>query len=108
MAENSSNMVDMLGASPVTTRRRIGRRARDLRLADRRSQADVASAAGVSVPTLARFEAGSNVSLDVLVRVAIALSADQQLGDLFALPDAQTIDDILKRRAIPQRGRSRR
>jgi transcriptional regulator with XRE-family HTH domain len=88
-------------------RKRIAGRARDVRLAARRSQSDVAQAAGISLPTLARFEAGANVSLDVLVRVAIALSAEREVGELFPLPDVRTIDELLERRALPQRGRSR-
>jgi transcriptional regulator with XRE-family HTH domain len=100
-------MLSGLYAPPGALRKRIGGRARAARLADRRSQADVAQAAGVSLPTLQRFEAGANVSLDVLVRVAIALGAVRELGDLFALPDPRTIDDVLRRRALPRRGRSR-
>ncbi len=97
----------VLGTSPQSLRKRIGRRARDARLAARRSQADVARAAGVSLPTLQRFEAGANVSLDVLVRVAIALNAERDLRELFPLPDLRTIDEVLQRRRLPQRGRSR-
>lgn len=97
----------ILGMSPGSMRKRIGSRARDVRLAARRSQSDVAQAAGISLPTLARFEAGVNVSLDVLVRVAIALSAEREVGELFPLPDVRTIDELLERRALPQRGRSR-
>jgi hypothetical protein len=59
------------------------------------------------VPTLQRFEAGTNVSFDVLARVAIVLDSERQLGELFALPDLRTVDDILQRRALPRRGRSR-
>lgn len=88
-------------------RQRIGRRARDARLARRRSQADVARAADVSVPTLQRFESGTNVSLDVLVRIAIALNAESELRGLFPLPETRTIDDVLERQRLPQRGRSR-
>jgi transcriptional regulator with XRE-family HTH domain len=100
-------MDQTLGASPGAIRKRIGRRARGTRLAARHSQADVARAAGVSLPTLQRFEAGANVSLDVLIRIAVALNADRDVRDLFALPDARTIDQVLKRQRMPQRGRSK-
>jgi transcriptional regulator with XRE-family HTH domain len=100
-------MLDRFGASPASLRERLGRRARAARLAARRSQAAVAQAAGISLPTLQRFEAGLNVSLDVLVRVAIALGAERELRELFAPPDARTIDEVLARRAVPQRGRNR-
>jgi transcriptional regulator with XRE-family HTH domain len=96
-----------MGTSPRMLRQRIGRRAQDARLAARRSQADVARAAGVSLPTLQRFEAGTNVSVDVLVRIAVALNAERDLRDLFPLPDARTIEQVLERRRLPQRGRTR-
>jgi transcriptional regulator with XRE-family HTH domain len=99
-----SNVLDI---SPRSLRRRIGRRARDARLAARRSQADIAQAAGVSLPTVVRFEAGANVNLDVLLRIAIALNAERELRELFPLPDVRTIDEVLERRRLPQRGRSR-
>lgn len=103
----SGTLLTALGASPGSLRKRVGNRARDARLIARRSQADVARAAGVSLPTLQRFEAGANVNLDVLARVAIALNAEREVGDLFALPDVRTIDEVLQRRALPRRGRSR-
>lgn len=100
-------MMATIGASPRTVRRHVGRRARSARLAARRSQADVARAAGVSLPTLQRFEAGANVSLDVLVRTAIALGAERDLRDLFPQPDARTIEQVLERRRLRQRGRGK-
>ena len=100
-------MDSLSGTSPRTIRQRIGSRARDARLAARRSQADVARAAGVSLPTLQRFEAGANVSIDVLIRIAVALNAERDLADLFPLPDARTIEQVLERRRLPQRGRTK-
>jgi transcriptional regulator with XRE-family HTH domain len=108
MADITSDMmVGALGASPRSIRKRIGRRAQTARLASGRSQADIARAAGVSVPTVQRFEAGSNVSIDVLARIAIALDAERDLNDLFPLPDARTIDELLARKRLPRRGRTR-
>lgn len=62
----------------------------------------------MSLPTFRRFEAGANVSIDVLIRVAIALHAERRLHDLFPTPDARTIDEILERRKLPQRIRRKR
>ena len=108
MVDSTSDMMlNVLGTSPRTIRKRIGRRAQGARLAARRSQADVARAAGVSLPTLQRFEAGANVSVDVLVRIAVALNAERDLRDLFPLPDVRTIEQVLERRRLPQRGRTR-
>ena len=108
MDRSESNMMaSMLATAPGTIRKRIGRRAQGARLAARRSQSDVARAAGVSLPTVQRFEAGANVSVDALVRIAVALNADRDLRDLFPLPDLRTIEQVLDRRRPPQRGRTR-
>jgi transcriptional regulator with XRE-family HTH domain len=108
MAVTASNMMDdQLGLSPKVLRRRLGRRARDIRLSATRTQASIARAAGVSLPTLQRFESGVNVSLDVLVRVAIVLGAEVALSELFPLPDPRTIDELIAQRKLPRRGRAR-
>ena len=62
----------------------------------------------MSLATFRRFEAGANVSIEVLVRVAIALHAERELHDLFPMPEARTIDEVLKRRQLPRRGQSKR
>jgi transcriptional regulator with XRE-family HTH domain len=109
MSRNTPDLTDnVLGASPGSIRKRLGRRARDARLFARRSQADLAGAAGVSLATFRRFEAGGNVSIDVLIRVAIALHVEHDFHDLFPMPEARTIDEVLERRRLPQRGRSKR
>jgi hypothetical protein len=56
---------------------------------------------------LQRFEAGANVSADVLVRVAFVLGSGAIISDLFPLPELRTIEDVLERRRLPKRGRSR-
>ncbi len=94
-------------SSPESIRRHLGDRIARLRLTATRTQADVAKAAGISVPTLHRLENGGNATLDVLVRVAVALGAESGLAALFPLPDARTIDEIVAQPPLRKRGRSR-
>jgi ribosome-binding protein aMBF1 (putative translation factor) len=55
----------------------LGAGVRELRLAREWSQADLASAAGMTQPAVARFEAGGTVpTLPLLGRIARALDAD--------------------------------
>lgn len=55
----------------------LGAAVRDLRSAREWSQADLASAAGMTQSAIARFEAGGTVpTLPVLARIARALDAD--------------------------------
>ena len=56
---------------------KLGEAVRELRLARRWSQADLASAAGMTQSAVARFEAGGTVpTLPVLGRIARALDAN--------------------------------
>lgn len=92
-------MADLTGLySPQEIRARVGRRAAELRLARCRTQADVAAAAGLSPVTLARFEAGRDVAFSVVVRVAVALGAEQELFALFPRPSLTTIDELVRPR----------
>jgi transcriptional regulator with XRE-family HTH domain len=64
----------------------------------------VAAKAGVSVTTLKRFEAGENVSTDVLIRVAQALDAAEPLSALFSQLEARSVRDLVAEKAR-RRGR---
>jgi transcriptional regulator with XRE-family HTH domain len=73
----------------------IGARARALRLAQNRRQADLATAAGVTLATLRRFEATGRVGFEAVIRVALALGAEREFALLFPAPEARSLDDIL-------------
>jgi transcriptional regulator with XRE-family HTH domain len=93
-------------ASPHDLAVLVANRARERRLRLRRSQADAASAAGVSLATFKRFEHGEDVGFDVVIKVALALGAEEQVAMLFSAPPAQrSIDEILEEQRLPQRVR---
>ncbi|HVA32552.1 MAG TPA: hypothetical protein VNG31_00300, partial [Candidatus Baltobacteraceae bacterium] len=56
-------------ASPRDLAELVSQRARERRLRLRRSQADVASAAGVSLPTYKRFEHAEAVGFDIVIKI---------------------------------------
>ncbi len=96
-------------ASPQELAELVAQRARERRLRLHRSQADVASAAGVSLPTLKRLEHGNDVGFGVVIKVALALGCEDQVAALFQAPRAaRSIDEILDDQRLPQRIRSRR
>ncbi len=96
-------------ASPRDLAKLVAQRARARRLSLRRSQANVASAAGVSLPTFKRFEKGDDVGFDVVVKVALALGSEDQVAGLFEPPPARrSIDEILEEQRLPQRARTKR
>jgi transcriptional regulator with XRE-family HTH domain len=68
---------------------RLGRRLAAERLRQNRTQAELATEAGVSLPTIKRLELGSSVQLTNLIRVLRALG---RLDDLSALvPDTERL-----------------
>ncbi len=91
--------------SPQELLTTIGERAKECRLATGRRQVDIAKSAGVPVSTLKRFEAGSNVGLDVVVRLALVLGAERDLANLFASPEPGSMDELLKRNRRRIRGK---
>ena len=60
-------------ATPDQVARHLGERLADIRLAQNRTQAQIAEEAGIARATLVRLEQGRGVSLDSLVRVMLAL-----------------------------------
>lgn len=64
----------------------LGQRIADQRLAQNRTQAETAQAAGIGVSSLRRLEAGENASLDTLLRVLSALNLSSDLSAW--IPDA--------------------
>lgn len=81
--------------TPPEICRAIGDRVKTLRQLRSLRQADLAKAAGVTLPTIGRLERTGRVGFDVIVRVAIALGAEADLTALFAPPSVRPIDEIL-------------
>jgi transcriptional regulator with XRE-family HTH domain len=93
--------------SPPEVRAQIGQRARDLRLHQNLSQAELAGRSGVGLRTVQRFERSGNATVEVLVRIAFALGVEVDLAALFPIPEPRTLDDVLRADA-PARKRARR
>lgn len=91
--------------SPDDIGRGVAGRARALRLAAGLTQQGLAERAGVSLGSLKRFERTGAASLELVVRVAFALRAEDGFGALFA-PGAQASLDEMRRAERPrERGR---
>ncbi|MGC1381715.1 MAG: helix-turn-helix transcriptional regulator [Candidatus Baltobacteraceae bacterium] len=99
--------MDLSLYSPGEIAQRVGRQAADLRLALGRRQADVATASGVSLQTLRRFEKGESVGFDAVVKIALALGAERDFASLFPARDVRTFDQILRESARGARRRKR-
>jgi transcriptional regulator with XRE-family HTH domain len=80
----------------------LGKRARLVRFARRMSQATLAARSGVGVATVQRFERTGRASLEVALRIAMALEAAEPFSSLFQPPRYRTLDEALARPEAPQ------
>ncbi len=86
----------------------LGARVRALRLLRELSQGELAARAGLGVATVQRFEKTGHTSLENVYRIAVALSAEEAFGQLFASPRYTSLDEALARPAPVERRRARR
>ena len=73
----------------------IGARLRDHRLAQNRSQREVAQRAGVSVPTVKRLEATGRGSIEHLLLIAWTLGLEHVFIDLMPKPAPRSIEEVV-------------
>lgn len=85
----------------------MGTRMMQLRLARDWKRTTLAERAGLSAGTVARFESSGQITLDNLLKLALALGALDAFEGLFTLPPAASLAE-LERRAVPPRRRGRR
>ncbi|HAV5002021.1 TPA: XRE family transcriptional regulator [Acinetobacter baumannii] len=85
----------------------LGERLRKQRLFLEMSQAEVAARSGVGVNTVSNLEAGRNVSVENLVRIAMVLGKLHELQELFQ-PQLNSVNDILRYESQTKRQRIKR
>lgn len=86
----------------------IARRARSLRLHRGWTQQEAADRAGVTLASYRRFERTGSISLERLLKLAIALGAYGGVDQLFAPPPAASLADLARLEASESRKRGRR
>ena len=85
----------------------MAERARALRLDENLTQDGLAARAGVSLGSLKRFERTGQISLESMVRIALALGAADAFEQLFLPRDPRTLDEIIATPHARERGRRR-
>jgi transcriptional regulator with XRE-family HTH domain len=85
--------------------RELGQRVRERRIAAGLTQSELATRVGITPPTVRHLEAGANVGVEQLVRVAIALDAAAEFGALFPPVETRSLDEILAAQRKPRRVR---
>jgi transcriptional regulator with XRE-family HTH domain len=86
----------------------MGKRARQLRLLRKLRQSELATRAGIGVATVQRFEKTGTASIENVLRIATALSAEAVFDKLFEPPAYASLDEALARPAVTARRRAPR
>lgn len=86
----------------------IAARVRVLRLHRGWTQQETAERAGVTLASYRRFERSGSISLDRLLKVAVALGAYGGLDQLFSPPPAASLAELERLEASETRKRGRR
>ncbi|WP_417822768.1 helix-turn-helix domain-containing protein [Thalassospira lucentensis] len=103
-------VISLESFSPEQSARNVGVAAKQLRLSRNLTRKDLASRAGVPVPTLRKFEDTGLAPFLTVMRLAHALSRDAVLGEIFAPADnlPNSIDEMLETENTKPRQRARR
>jgi transcriptional regulator with XRE-family HTH domain len=100
--------MDLYFTKPEEVVTLLSERLRKQRLFLELSQAEVAArASGVGVNTVSNLEAGRNVSVENLIRIAMVLGRLNELQELFQ-PQLNSVNDILRYESQSKRQRIKR
>ncbi|KKL90446.1 hypothetical protein LCGC14_1904610 [marine sediment metagenome] len=92
---------------PADMSKALAERAMALRLLRGWTQTTLAQRAGVTVASYRRFETTGKASLELVLRVAHALSRLEEFDQLLQPPPARSIEELEQRTAKPTRKRGR-
>ena len=98
-------MLTLLG--PAGMGKSLADRAKALRLLKGWTRETLAKRAGISPSSLKRFETTGKASLELVLKLAHALSRLDEFGKLFQPPTAQSIEELERRGTKPVRKRGR-
>ena len=80
--------------TPAEIARELADRVHARRLARRWTQAELARRSGIALATLKLFEQKGRISLDRLLRIAVALDELESFRKLFEPPRARSLDEL--------------
>ena len=95
-------------AMPAEVAKALGERLRALRLLKGWTRQALADRAGVSAASLKRFEVTGRISLESLLKLALALDRLEEFGKLLQPPPAQSLAELEGRTNQFTRKRGRR
>jgi transcriptional regulator with XRE-family HTH domain len=94
--------------TPTELAQQLGARIQARRIVLNITQADAAKRSGVSYATWRRLESTGSASIEDLARAAILLRCEDDLQNLFPMPPASSMNELIKSQAVkPVRQRAR-
>ena len=97
---------DFTFEGPGELQRRLGEKAKALRLHLGYKRATLSEKSGVSPETIRNFENSGKITLENFLKIAFALGESGKMNGMFNLPEIASISDIEKRqKPLPKRGR---
>lgn len=92
--------------SPTDLQKKLGKKARDLRLHYGYKRVTLSERSGVSPETIRNFEQSGKINLENFLKIAFALGESDKLAGVFDLPEVTSIAEIESRKQpLPKRGR---
>lgn len=104
----SDNDFQLDAFNPFAIAQGIADRLKRRRLEHNLTQAALADRSGVSLGSLKRFEQHYEISLKNLLLLAVALDCTAEFAELFAGRHYNSIEEVLKAKAVKKRKRGRR
>lgn len=101
-------MLSLALYTPSEVAQRLGERCAQLRLLRTWKRTTLAERAGVSVFLIKRFESSGQVSLENLLKLALALDCLDSFESLLQPPPARSIAELDRQTQVPQRRRGSR
>ena len=93
--------------TPVEMQKRLGEKAKTLRLFFGYKRVTLSEKSGVSAATIRNFEQTGKINLENFLRLVFVLNQERKLDDLFELPEIASLKE-LEQRKQPSRKRGRR
>jgi transcriptional regulator with XRE-family HTH domain len=92
----SNSILSLIDNTPDTVLNGISQRVKARRLELALTQKELATRAGIPLPTYRRFERTGEIALRGLVMLGIALDSVDEFSTLFSSRKYESIDDLLK------------
>jgi len=100
---SSSNIIQISSKTAFDICKAVAERVKSRRLELNLTQTGISARSGINIETYRKFERTGQISLQNLVKLAIALDMTTDFNSLFAQKQFQNLDDLLKAEKIKRK-----